>query len=619
MVRRPLTVISALTAACALGIGVAGPSTALPLVPVPGSQDAVLSGSNYVIPDQARGDADLSAYECVEANELPKTTRNLNSLLTEAERLLTSLETPRALNEFTSSSIYGSASQLEAAFGLAMLNGKPGGALASALRLARLAPTSAKHLVNSAVLLTRFDRPDLAYDLLIQAKQRPLRTMAGMDGEAAWQSAMGGALLEYGQFKAAQESFQKALAREPLLATARQGIARALKCQGAPALASRWQGRSQSWIDPDARMQDEADTPYWTASGIPDLIDLTQGAKSPSFLPFIPPKTSNIPLGAYSIPVADDWGRFGDRVLGGVQEPPLTREQRVFRDYVDHVATTDPVMVRLSQEGERLSEEIKEISEGSTCPSVDRYGAYWSWVGRNYELSQELADRLHLIYTAAAANTADAAFNKYLNDFADMQVDAVQFNFLLLLLTYSTAAETHAEYVREKDARGVFDEYCLTSFGGAVVEVDYSPSGPDGKGGRTNPCTKIGPLAKYNYINVSLPIPGAPVKPKIKVNCEKFSLSAKFASIGGPYAEMGLFASADYEFFTSDIVLQIGAFGEFGPLSTKTGPTVRIGPDASGNVVVKDIAFRVSSPFGSRSEPSDRARPQPGTTYILVS
>lgn len=614
--------LAALAATLALIVGIATPANALPIAPVPGTDVSVVSATNYVVPDQFEADKALADFSCFDAYPLPARSASLEIALGRADKVLAANESAATLRTFTASGIYRSAPQLEAAFALAMLNAKPGGALAASLRLARL-KSDPRYLINAAVLLVRYDAPDVAYDLLLWAKDKPLGIMAGVDGTAAWQSAMGGVLLAYGQYAQAEAAYQAALARDPLMATARQGMARALKCLGDEEQASLWQGRSQTVIDPGPRLStqpgEDGNPPTWTAPGLTSLIDLRNGKKAPAFGKFVPPPSPNIPKGGYTQYVVKDWSELNEKVANGIPTPPMDYLQEQYLDYISNVVQTDPVIIALDQESADLVEELADIASDSTCAAVDHFDRYWAWIGKNYEVTRRSAERVYLIYTAAAAYTGDPAFNAYLNDYAAYFVDAMYTSFLFGLLAYSGEAENHAQYVRDKDANPEYqDSLCKSTFQGQQPQTKYTPAGPKGTGERTSPCTALGSLAKKDLVTIDLPIPGSPIKPKIKINCERISLSAKFASVGGPYVDMGLFASADYNWFDNEFVLYAGAFGELGSLGVKGGPSLRLGYDANGDFMVKDFSFVVKTPL-SGLQSIERARRQVGTTWLLVS
>lgn len=614
--------IASFAAALALAVGAAAPANALPILPVPGTTNSVVSVTNFVVPDQYVAQAALEKYTCVDATPLPQRPGAINAALVRADSVLAGIESVQARKAFTSSSMYRSAPQLEAAFALAMMNGKPGAALAASLRLARLKPEP-RHLINAAVLLTGFGAADVAYDLLAAAKTQPLGVMAGIDGTAAWQSAMGAVLLEYGQYAKAKDAYEAALAREPLMATARQGVAKALKCLGDSDAASLWMGRSQTLIDPgvDFVIEDggEGNPPIWTSPGLPGVLDLSKGKKAPAFRAYVPPPIPNIPKGGYSIPVAEEMWPLYEKALEGVPVPPLTYAQEKYFDYVNNAIANDPILVALTKESQALGEQLAKINPESTCMTIDSFDAFWAWISRNYDIARDSAQRSYLIYTAAAANTGDPAFNAYFNDLAAWSVDAAYAGFLYGLMAYSAEAETQAQYVRDDDANPDDDDpNCNSTFGSAEPSTQYTSAGPEGTGERSSPCKGMGPLGKKDLITIDLPIPGSPVKPKLKVNCERVSLSAKFASVGGPYADLGLFASADYQWASQDVVLFAGGFVELGPLGVKAGPSLRFGPDADGNLTIKDFSFVVKTPLGGLQS-IERARRQVGTTWLLVS
>ena len=603
--------------------GAALPAQALPLAPIPGTDSSIVSATNYLVPDQGIAEMALNDYTCIDATPLPVRARSLATALGLADKVLASEESSRALRAFAAAGIYNSVPKLEGAFALAMMNNRPGAALAASLRMYRLRP-DARHLINAATLLTGFDAPDVAYDLLAAAKPRASGLMAGVDGAAAWQSAMGAVLLAYGHYAPAKVAYETALEREPLMSTARQGIARALKCMGDDEQASLWQGRSQTVIDPGPSIVtspgEDGNPPTWTAPGHRHLIDLKNGKKGPVFGKFVPPPIANIPLGGYSQYAAADWAASLEMIANGIPVPELDIFQEQYLDYVTYFLQTDPVIVQLVQESADLDKELQDIPGDSTCATVDHFGAFWSWIGKNYDVARRTSDRVYLIYTAAAANTDDPVFNAYLNDQAAYLVKQIYSGFLFGLMGYSQQAERHAEAIRNADDEGLRIPYCETSFVGVQPQTKYTPAGPQGEGERTGPCSALGTFAKTDILSIDLPIPGAPVKPKIKINCERVSLSAKFANAGLPYADIGLFASFDYEFFTNDFVLSAGGFYELGPLGVKVGPSLRMGYDSDGNFTIKDFSFVVKTPLGTSGPKGDsvRARRPAGTTWLIV-
>ncbi|MFM1966036.1 MAG: hypothetical protein RL134_1761 [Actinomycetota bacterium] len=618
--------LAILTVIGAISLATTAPASALPLAPVPDNDSWVSSATNYAIPEQYLAEDALDDFACEERRELPRRSATRAAALVQAKKRLTLVAPVPALRKFQASPIYGSRAQLEGVMALGTINGSLPAALAAALRLASL-NSDPRHLINAAVLLQAMGFPDTAADLLAWAKQRPLGEMAGVDGQAAWHSATGGVLLAYGQFPEAKVAYETALAREPLMATARQGIARALHCMGDTFLASKWQGRSMAVVDPLPLMSDESvdpgEAPRWVAVPRKDMIDLTAGKGGPAFLEFTPPQGPNLARGEYSVPVFARWGEYVDRTALGVPRPmpELTPAQKALDDYLTFALGDDPILSALESETERLGAELEELATRSSCVAVDEFGAYWTWIRNNYEVTTKTADRIHIIVTAAAAATGDVELNAYYNAYADYLVDVVYQGFLFGLAGYAAEAENHAEIVRiNDDARDrgdpLVDSHCKATFRNGTPGGTYTPDGPKGTGQDASPCSALGPLRKKDIIDVSLPIPGAPVKPKLTINCEEIGLSAKFASVGGPFAEIGLFGGVKYEWFTGDIVLSVGSFAELGPLKVKSGPQLRLGMDANGNFGIKDATF-VTKP-GLRPPKSAPAATR-GTTYVLIS
>lgn len=613
----------------ALCLGIASPAHAVPLAPVPGSDTYVASITNYVVPQQHLAESELDDFFCEDRRALPPRSASRQAALDKATARLRTLAPARALRALQQSPLYGSKPQLEGAMALATMNGSLPAALAASLRLAQLS-MEPRHLINAAVLLHGMGDLEAPADLLAWAKERPLGMMAGVDGTAAWQSAMGAVLLTYGQFPEAQAAYEAALAREPLMATARQGIARALHCMGQEFLASKWQGRSMSSLDPLALMSDDpvepGEEPRWSARPRWGVLDLAAGKPGPQFLPFTPPAGPDLKRGQYSVPVVRKWGEYSERTAQGttVPMPPLTAAQVALDEHLSESLLHDPVLQDLEGQFTALEGQLLALGETSSCPAVDRFDGYWKWIGDNYALVTQAADRYHVIITAAAAATGDVQLNAYYNSYADLMVDLVYQNFLFGLWGYAGQAENDAEIVRSNDemrqiGEPLIDSHCHASFINGSTSGTYKDDGPKGKGQKPSPCSALGPFAKKDFIDISLPIPGAPVKPKLKINCESISLSAKFASVGGPYAELGLFGGVSFEWFSGDIVLSAGAYAELGPLKVKAGPQLRLGTDSQGAFGVKDFRY-VTKP--SLKPPSSAQASSPatrGTTYLLIS
>lgn len=598
----------------------------MPMVPVDNGSSWVSSATNYVVPDQYVAESQLDSFDCQDRRALPRRSATKSAALAKASERLRELAPPGALLKFQASSLHRSKPQLEAAVALGTVNGSLPAALAASLRLAALSP-DARHLINSAVLLHEVDSSDIAADLLAWAKTRPLGMMAGVDGTAAWQSAMGRVYLAYGQFPEAKDAYQTALDREPLMATARQGIARALHCMGDAFLASQWQGRSMAVVDPLPLMSDDpvepGEPPRWVAAPRSNMLDLTAGKGGPEFLEFTPPAGPNLARGQYSVPVLSRWGEYLERTSLGipVPMPELTPTQKILDEYLSLTLASDPVLRQLEEESGALYTELEELATRTSCVAVDEFGAFWKWIADNYNISIKVADRVHVLITAAAASTGDIELNAYYNAYADFFVDQVYQNFLFALAAYAAEAENDAFLVRLNDEardRGipVIDSNCEATFRNGTQGGTYTNDGPKGKGQDASPCTALGPFRKKDVIDLSLPIPGAPIKPKLKINCEEISLSAKFASIGGPYAEMGLFGGISYEWFTGDVVLSMGGYAELGPFKVKSGPQLRLGRDANGEFGIKDVTFRTKP--GLKPPKSARAS-SPAPTYLLIS
>lgn len=610
---------------CALLLGIAAPAQALPVLPVPDTGESVVSSTHYVIPEQYLARKALEDFRCEARQQLPPRSATRQIALDRAQARLRTLVSPQALRAFRASPLQRSKPQLEGAMALATMNGSLGAAAAASLRLAQLSKQP-RHMINAAVLLQMMQSADIAADLLAWAKQEPLGRMAGVDGTAAWQSAMGAVLLSYGQFPEARTAYEAALAREPLLAMARQGVARALYCQGEEFLATKWQGRSATVLDPVALIADDlvepGDPPSWTASARPGLLDVSAGKRGPRFLPFTVPEGPDIPMGQYSQAVLKQWAESLVKTSEDLDVPEMSYTQHLLDSYLRETIYTDPVLAGLAKRTRDLSEELPAILGQSMCGTVDYFDDFWEWMSDNYEVMVQTADRMHVIMTSAAAATGDPKLNAYYNDDADRMVESIYQGFLQGLFAYSGEAENHAQVVRyNDDARKRNDPIpfpdCHTSFLGGSKSGEYTKDGPNGTGERANPCSRYGPLAKVNVVNIELPIPGAPVKPKLAINCESVSLSAKFASVGLPFAELGLFGGASYEWFTGDIVLSAGGYAELGPLKVNAGPQLRMGLNAEGDFVVKDFSY-VTKP-GFNPPPKSGRASAVGTTYLVMS
>src|SRR5262249_44544776 len=145
-----------------------------------------------------------------------------------------------ALQQFLASNAPTDTATLAARAGAAMIANNGAGALAALLAARQNDPTNPAHLVNAAGAAGLLGMPNEALALLdaADAMGGDFRSPMGFDGHAIALNNRGFALIQRGQYSAAQAPLASANSLEPFLAEARMNATIAELCQGQDAAAT---------------------------------------------------------------------------------------------------------------------------------------------------------------------------------------------------------------------------------------------------------------------------------------------------------------------------------------------------------------------------------------------
>lgn len=269
--------------------------------------------------------------------------------LTGARTLLAAKESPAALAAFKTSAFAATAAQAERFAATALLDGKPGAALAGFLRAIDLSPNSADPLIGASQVLADHGDPRAALALARRAltKEFERTTAMGLNKQAVALNAEGYALLQLGRCAEAERSLRAAYEIEPLLSEARLNLGGALVCQG-KAAGGRWlrAGSRRQQIMQDGSVE-EKPTEGEPAVDVPvelmeKVVDLSQQQTfvRPNFAPEVPATWEE--LAAF---VAGYPSYYYDKVLSWGQTAYDARQLRTSLEasqaYKDHLARQD--------------------------------------------------------------------------------------------------------------------------------------------------------------------------------------------------------------------------------------------------------------------------------------
>ncbi len=582
---RKLGAFVAVVLAVAIGT-TALPAQALTPVPLPGSGAQFFAWSNYEAPEEADARSAVENYYlCVGPAVMPTVSASEAAAITRGLNALATIEGSADIKKITSVLAKKSLQIHEETLGALGLSGRLGGAGAVSLLMAKKSKDR-RHLVNAAAIMLHFDRLPEAYDLLTWADRR--KAGPDIDGNfaSAYHGAWAEALLRLGRTTEAQRRFEAAATANPLATTPRLGVARALACAGDYDTAARWWARGQRSLDlPDSfeetppepsasRMQ-----PRWKMTLVEPLIDPDEGIGGAKFESFEPPESANVP--------GDYWYeayQFSTAALNDLDayfpEPVrMTWIQRAIARYAGSLISSDR-SVKITQDMIAVQERnliaAADADNLEGCGAADNYNEFWSAARRLYELHQDLADRYHQIYTAAAKQVSDKAVNTYLNGLADEYVYRAYLDFTDLLGgaarlgggNISTHASGAAAAVRANDYARLIGaplpaSDCASSFNNFKTGNFKGPGKP-GDPGAGGPCNNL-----TKGFNLKMGIEGKvlkklPISLEVKANCESVSAEVKGPPVGIPLATLTGFLSYEDNFVDNQVEIFGGVKGSYG-------------------------------------------------------
>lgn len=549
----------------ALGVTVAMPARALVPVPLSGTPDSLFAWSNYEWTDKDEALSAVQDLRCPTRMRKPPVSKTERLAITRAFAALAAVEGKKDVDAIRRvMKPYDVQTHRDVLLALS-LGGRLGGAAAVSLHLAQKAKDR-EHLVNAAAMLLHLGRANEAHDLLVWADRRKPGPDPDGTGRAAYESAWGEILLRLGDAAGAKKRFEAANAAHPLSMSPRIGVARALACQGKDDEAARWWARGQRALDlPDAFEEATAERegaplapdgvlPRWKIVLVEPLINPNDGIGGSKFASYEPPESADVPddfvwrANAFWVEALT---RTSDYM---VQRPRMTWIQRAIERYADRLIDEDrSIGITEDMIGVQLGYLIDAADNGPRdlgCGAAENYGEYWNAVRRLYELHQDLADRRHQIYTAAAKQTLSPKVNRYFNETADNWAYRAYVDFVELLGgpaqlngdNVSGHATWAAMRVRMNDAvrlQGGPLPYpdCKASFNGfATAEIEFpeDPAFP----GEVGPCNDV-----TKGYNVTLDIDATllkklPVGLEVKAKCDTASVEVTGPPIGFPLANL---------------------------------------------------------------------------------
>lgn len=617
-----------MTSTAAVAIA-ATPASAVPLMPVPGTQNAVSSLTSYVAVNEEDMEDALADVMCARTSKLPAASRSQKAAVTAAHKAVTAMVGKRAMSTLMKSPAYSSAEDMAAATVMLFTDRRLGGAAATSLRMAQLRndPT---YLVNTATLLLGAQgSPRTANDLLTWAAKHPLMRKADANAQAALKIAQGRVQLAFGQHQAAEALFRAGLALDPMATTAREGLSYALHCQSKSDEAERWLARSERLIDLPNPFDESSDevideeplsldqvrtagrvvAPRWKLILVEPLIDISKGIGGAKFSSYTPPESANIsPM--EGVQAFDDLRQAEAEWRDMLPSAPrMNKIHRAIAAYAKRLELTDK---SLAQSEDQFRVQFKRIYEYANqddeldCGAADNFGEMWASVRRLYEILQEKADRYHQIWSAAAATVADPKVNRYFNGIADYTARGEYVDFLLYIsanagatpfvdLAIDAALKVQMnDLAREDGATELPYPHCATSFANGGGDGKIKAPAPPDEPGDKEACAKPGWLSNFE---VKLPL--GPVEPKIKRECEKIQILLD-TSVGAKWGfDIGMFAQAELDTSTMGISLKAGAQGsistDVGSLGETSSIYVELGFDADeGGYSVEDVGWEVS-------------------------
>ena len=594
--RRGFARVAGVVAVAGMALGSGVPAQALVPVPIPGTQSTLFAWSNYEAPTEGDALSAVEALQCPRRMTTPTVSASEKAAIARGFKAVSDIEGVKdveAIARVMKKRDVKTHRDVLLALGL---GGRFGGAAAISLHLAQKSKDRA-HLVNAAALLLQFGRSAEAYDLLVWADKRKPGPDTDGTARAAHESAWGEIELRLGDYPAARQRFAAANAAHGLSMGPRIGIARALACAGESDESARWWARGQRALDFELPFDESPDEPSMesgqaTAVTAPDgvrprwkvilvepLLDPNEGIGGAKFATFDPPTSPNVPddfvVTAYE---------FATGALNGLDayfgdSPRMTWIQRALAGYAVRLLKEDrSVLITEGMIDVQLRNLISaaEVNDPLACGAADNFSDYWAAARRLYELHQDLADRYHQIYTAAATQTSSKAVNAYFNQLADEMVYRSYVDFAGLLGgaaqlggdNISGHASTAAIAVRANDLARMeglplFYPNCRSSFNNfATAEVEY-PAAPDDPGA-SGPCNQLSKGYSFALGTEAKLLKKLPVSLEAKAKCDSVSVELKGPPIGFPLASLTGFLSYEDNIADNKVEVFGGVKGSYG-------------------------------------------------------
>lgn len=599
--RRVMKTATFLAAATLLATGVTLPAQALQPVPIPGTSSSLFAWSNYESTDEADALSAVEYMSCPTRMAKPTASTTEKAAIDRARAAVVEIE---GAKDITAISRVMKKRTLQAHRDVMLalsLGGKLGGAAAMSLLLAQKS-NERQHLVNAAALMLQFGRPEIAYDLLVWADKRTPGADADGTGRAAYESAWGEIQLRLGDYEAAQQRFEAANAAYGLSMSPRIGVARALACAGKMDEAARWWARGQRALDLPDPFDETSDEPVepqtarvlqprWKVILVQPLIDPNQGIGGAKFASWDPPQNANVPddywMSAY---------QFASAALDNLdsyfaKSTRMTWIQRAIERYAGRLLKEDR-SVRITED--MIDVQLRNLIAAADpedelgCGAADNFGSYWAAARRLYELHQDLADRWHQIYTAAAKQTESKAVNKFFNEMADEYVYRAYVDFTQLI---GGAAQLggdniagHASFDAMKvrandearlDGQEVPYPNCRSSFNNFATAKIAFPAAP-GDPGSLGPCNAVTKGYGFSLSTEAKLLKKLPVSLEVKAKCDTTSVEIKGPPIGFPLASLTGFLSYEDNFSDNKVEIFGGVKGTYGLEGAKADVNVGI-------------------------------------------
>lgn len=534
-----------------------------------------------------------------------------------------------AMAAFKASPQYKDPVALQGAAVAAVATGNPGGALVALLRAAELQPTRAANLRNAATVASAIGQPNQALALLDGAARRDDGRLApmGIGAPAATQAIRGQALGLLGRWDEAKGAFTAALAGSPLLSEAHTGLATAGLCQGDPKVPAA------SVVDElrDGRVRRTPVPPVDASHGkaqelrnvvLPALpvnaaamVDYAKAdnAKVSGEVVANVEKLKTIQARVHAAEAtlsrAEDRARDAimNRVYKASSEPDLAAQQQ---QVLDLIGKADDVQREFWAPGQTdsrygvMADEATEECEGARDFSACRLqhlndkcrpalkGAHAEWLdhmSQAFRVAQAFHRAHSLRMSGYAAHIADPDLHANVLAEIEQSEIALYSNFEGEVLGWTHYADMYREECVEPVA--------------VTPPADLPSAGP----AQGDPCAPA--LKKVNVV-IDLKIV------KVKVNCEKITLSGKIDS-GLPW--LSAFGEVTYNAKAGQITVFAGSKGELSGYGVKgdfkSGVYIKV--DQEG---IADVGWRVgpSISFGDGPVEISALKEQSDISFIGV-